>query len=64
MKLKSPRSATAADQAIAGYLLLNNAAQPPRNVEQARVAYLTRRLRIAPCIAAVVAGLHFGEVRT
>lgn len=37
--------------------------QPPRDVERARIAYLARRLRIAPQLAAVVAPIAFGEAR-
>ena len=38
-------------------------AEPPRNIEQARVAFLARRLRIAPHMAPLIARLAFGEAR-
>jgi hypothetical protein len=40
------------------------AAPSPREVEDARIVFITRRLRVSPHLAAVVAHVAFGEVRS
>lgn len=61
MHINSHQAQASASPNYSGPDVQGAGGRPPRHIDQARMIYLTRRLRIPPHLASLVAILCFGE---